>query len=132
MTEYNTRDNETNLGNIQITPQALEIISGIAISQVKGVHGMSRDAKTLLKNNYYRKGVNVHAGEQGELALDIHLSLEYGVNVPQVVREIQTEVKQQVLEMTDIYLEEVNIHITRIEVQEKDNGFDYKSYVGAK
>ena len=39
---------------------------------------------------------------------------EYGVNVPKVAKEIQKNVKDQVYYMTEVELDEVNVHILGI------------------
>lgn len=48
------------------------------------------------------------------MAIDVYCYLQYGVNIPQVVKEIQSNIKSQVLYMTEIDLAEVNIHIVDI------------------
>lgn len=74
--------------------------------------------KQLLGQSYYKNGVQL-SYEQDGINIDIYCNLKFGVNVPNVALEIQDRIREQVLQMTDIQLTEVNIHVMSI-VPEKE------------
>lgn len=102
------------LGEIEIAPKVLEVISHIAANEVDGVYALkgsfSADFKHLFGQSYYQNGVAL-SYEQDGINIDVYCNLKYGVNVPKVAYEIQEKVRDQVLQMTDIHLSEVNVHV---------------------
>ena len=107
--------NHDKLGDIELAPEVLEVISNIAANEVSGVYALkgtfSTDMKALFTNQTnYKKGVQL-SYEQDGINLDVYCNLNLGVNVPKVPLEIQERVKEQIYHMTDIELSEVNVHI---------------------
>lgn len=116
-----TDDVKQDGGEIVLAPEVIEVVVGIAASNVKGVYGMRGNLATnvteLLGRNAHGKGVYLKATDAG-LVVDLYCYLEYGAIVPKVALEMQNQVKQQVLHMTDLELAEVNIHVVGV-VSEK-------------
>jgi len=106
------------LGEIVVAPEVIEVIIGIAVSKVEGVHGMqstfASNITERLGRQTYGKGINLSNDDDGNLFADIYAYLDYGVVVPKVAIEMQAKVKQQVLSMTGLELKEVNIHVVSI------------------
>lgn len=107
--------NHDKLGDIELAPEVLEVISNIAANEVSGVYALkgtfSTDMKSLFTNQTnYNKGVQL-SYEQDGINIDVYCNLNLGVNVPKVALEIQERVKEQIYHMTDIELSEVNVHI---------------------
>ncbi|UDM32634.1 Asp23/Gls24 family envelope stress response protein [Lentilactobacillus laojiaonis] len=114
---------DPSLGVIEIAPHVLEIVSGIAASQVEGVNRMRSSLSTsvnelLGRKKEHSKGVKLTYSED-KLIVDIFVYLNYGVSVPKVALEIQDQVKQQLLFMTDLNVQEVNVHVEGV-VPEKE------------
>ena len=59
------------------------------------------------------------------MVVDIYVYLTYGVSVPNVAMEMQRVVKDNVLDMSDIVIDEVNIHVAGV-VPEKTPKPDFK------
>lgn len=118
---------EDALGTIQIAPRVLEIIAGIAASQVDGVsrmHGsIANSVNEFLGRSDHRRGVKLTTNND-ELAVDVTVYLNYGVSVPKTALEIQDKVKQQVSLMTDLKVTEVNVHIEGIIPEKSEQQVD--------
>lgn len=120
MTEESTvaiNDTKGTLGEIEVAPQVIEVISGIAANKVDGVYSMqgkmTSGVSELFGRVDHKKGVHLTSDEEG-LKVDIYCYLVYGVSVPKVALEIQEKVREQLLQMTDITLAEVNVHVVGI------------------
>lgn len=104
----------TDLGSIQIAPEVIEIIAGLAAVEVDGVAGMSGgfagDIAGLLGRKNLSKGVKVEAGTR-EAAVDVSILMEYGYRIPDVATAIQQNVKHAISSMTGLDVVEVNVHI---------------------
>ncbi len=121
---------EDRVGEVKINNEVIAIISGRVASDVKGVAGMSGGvvdglAKMLGKKSL-EKGVKVEIGEED---INVHLSIivQYGVGIPGVCSEIQTNVKRKVEEMTGRNVRTVDVSVQGIhfpadekEIEEKE------------
>ncbi|KPN79693.1 Uncharacterized protein RZ56_03620 [Apilactobacillus kunkeei] len=110
-------------GDIQISPNVLEVIASIASVQVKGVKRMRGSLATSVNELFGRKemgkGIRLNFKDE-KLIVDVYVYLNYGVSVPKVALEIQEQVKQQLLFMTELDLGEVNVHVEGV-VHEKQS-----------
>lgn len=107
----------TGLGKVEIAPEVIEVIAGIAASEVEGVAQMrgnfaSGVVERLGKKNH-GKGVKVELIEDG-IKVDVYCSMKFGISIPSVAREIQDNIRQALLNMTALEAQEVNIHVVGI------------------
>lgn len=106
---------ENSLGAIRIADEVVEVIAGLAASEVDGVAGMSGGfvgdlAHMLNRSKNLAKGVKVEVGQQ-EAAVDLFIIVEYGVRIPEVALHVQEAVKDAIESMTGLTVIETNIHI---------------------
>lgn len=106
----NTYDKEF-LGNVEISPQAIELIAGIAASKVKEVHSIQGYKKSNSLKGLVSKGVDLTTLSNGEFAITIRVALYHGAKIAKVAKFIQERIKEQVLFMCNIEIKEVNVHI---------------------
>ncbi|GAF39724.1 hypothetical protein FC83_GL000873 [Agrilactobacillus composti DSM 18527 = JCM 14202] len=115
------QDQDDGRGRIEIAPEVLEIILGIAANQIDGVYEMRGTLANNINAWFGRvnrgKGVSVKI-DGDNLVVDVYVYLNYGVSVPKVAIAIQQTLKEQLLYMTDLQLDEVNIHVVGL-VSEK-------------
>lgn len=106
---------ENSLGSIRIADEVVEVIAGLAASEVEGVVGMSGGlvgdlAHMLARNKNLSKGVKVEVGEH-EVAVDLFIVMEYGVSIPEVALSVQESVKEAIETMTGLKVVEANVHV---------------------
>lgn len=118
---------DQSLGTIELAPCVLEIIAGIAASEIDGVSKMygslANNVSELLGRSDRRRGVKL-SGNNDDLTIDVDVYINYGVSVPTLAAQIQARVKQQVALMTDLTVGEVNVHIKGIVPPKNDNPVD--------
>jgi len=110
------------LGRVEISPEVIEVISGIAAAEVDGVATMrgsfaSGVAERLGRKNH-GKGVKVELGEDG-VKVDISVIMVYGVSIPEVARKIQNNVQQTLQSMTGIDIRAINVHIVGVHFEKE-------------
>ncbi|WP_151734345.1 Asp23/Gls24 family envelope stress response protein ['Paenibacillus yunnanensis' Narsing Rao et al. 2020] len=114
MSTIGTEYERTEIGEIQIAPEVIEVIAGLATVEVKGVAGMSGGFAggivELLGRKNLSKGVKVEVGQR-EAAVDVSVIIEYGYRLPEVAAEIQRNVKRSIETMTGLTVVEVNVQI---------------------
>ncbi|EHQ88099.1 Asp23/Gls24 family envelope stress response protein [Desulfosporosinus youngiae] len=106
---------DNSLGSIRIADEVVEVIAGLAASEVEGVVGMSGGlvgdlANMLGRNKNLSKGVKVEVGEH-EVAVDLFIVVEYGVSIPDVAMGVQEAVKDAIESMTGLKVVEANVHV---------------------
>ncbi|AKO94093.1 MULTISPECIES: Asp23/Gls24 family envelope stress response protein [Priestia] len=110
-------ENENALGKVEIAPEVIEVIAGIAASEVAGVGQMrgnfaSGVVEKLGKKNH-GKGVKVELSEEG-IKIDVFCSMNYGVSIPTVASQVQDNIREALKNMTALELAEVNVHIVGV------------------
>lgn len=123
---------KTDIGNIQIAPEVIEIIAGLATVEVDGVAGMSggfgSGVAELLGRKNLSKGVKVDVGQR-EAVIDVSIIINYGQRIPAVASEIQRNVKQAIESMTGLDVVEVNVHIHGVHFKPAERAADEESTV---
>ncbi|KGA97901.1 hypothetical protein BALCAV_0207670 [Alkalihalobacillus alcalophilus ATCC 27647 = CGMCC 1.3604] len=113
-------EQKSELGKVEISPEVIEVIAGIAASEVEGVANMrgnfaSGVAEKLGRKNH-GKGVRVDLNDDGIL-VDVSVVIMYGVSVPEVAKLIQTNIQQALQTMTAIQLNAINVHVVGIQFE---------------
>ncbi|MDR0899591.1 MAG: Asp23/Gls24 family envelope stress response protein [Lactobacillaceae bacterium] len=103
-------------GATYVSAIALEAIASLAVKDIKGVvnlHGTvyERANSLISKSANEAKGVDVTQDPDGKLNFLIHVSLEFGVNIPKTAISIQEAVKTAVNQSTDLDVKNVDLVI---------------------
>ena len=113
--------NTTNIGNINITAEAIASLAGELANECYGVVGMAskrlvKDSMAMiLRKENYSKGVVVRQNERG-IELDIYVIIAYGVRIMEVVNEMQKKVKYELENMFDMDFTSINVYVQGIKV----------------
>ena len=127
MSDYNT-----GLGKVEIAPEVIEVIAGIAAAEVEGIAHMRGNFATgvvekLGKKNH-GKGVKVDlTGET--IKVDLYCVMKFGVSIPKVAQEVQDNIREALLNMTAIDAGEVNIHVVGIQFENAKQESDYEQEI---
>ena len=129
--QFITLDNKkSDLGKIKVAPNVIEVITSIATIDVDGVNKMRGNFSSSVQGLFGRKershGVKLVFNDDDNLDVDVFVYLDYGVSVPKVALQIQDQVKQQLLFMTDLQVGSVNVHVEGV-VPEKATKVDTDS-----
>ncbi|RNC29263.1 MAG: Alkaline shock protein 23 [Candidatus Dichloromethanomonas elyunquensis] len=109
---------ENPIGSVRIADEVVEVIAGMAASEVEGVAEMSGGfvgdlANMLGRSKNVSKGIKVEVGEN-EAAVDLFLAVDYGVSIPDVAQKVQEAVKEAIEGMTGLSVLAINVHIQGI------------------
>lgn len=110
---------EENVGVVQIADDVVAMIASLATTEVEGVNAMAGNitnelmSKVGVKN--LTKGVRVDVLE-GNVTVDLAVTMEYGYNIPATCQRVQTKVKAAIENMTGLTCSDVNIRIAGVKV----------------
>ena len=109
--EYLTQTDQD--GSINISDVMVTIASG-AIGEIEGVGAMMTTVTEQITEQFTGKkpsrGVHMEV-QDGEIVLDIYLTVKYGFPIPEVASKVQDAVMSAVASMTGFAVKAVNVHV---------------------
>ena len=116
-------ENDTELGSVQIHNNVIAAIARLAAVKVPGVADMSTgivdDIAGIIRKKSSDRGIRV-AFEDSGVVIELHVILEYGVRIPNVAWQLQTEVRQAVEQMTGKHVKSVQVVVQGVKLPESD------------
>lgn len=111
-------------GIVKISDEVVEVIAGIAASEIKGVVGMSAGlvngiSQILSGKKNLSKGVKVNVGEDSA-SIDLYIVVEYGIKIPELAEEVQSNVKKSVESMTGLNVSGVNVYVQNVSITKEE------------
>ncbi|EST11065.1 Asp23/Gls24 family envelope stress response protein [Sporolactobacillus laevolacticus] len=114
---------QEDLGRIEISPEVIEVIASLAAVEVVGVGDMHGNFASgmveKLGGRNYRKGVKVDLTEEG-INIDVQLTMNYGVSIPEVAEKVQDNIAQALKRMTALDAHEINVHVVGVRFENKE------------
>lgn len=108
---------ENHLGDIELHQHYFSDLIGQTVTACFGVSGMAtanatQNIRKILfkKNNYIDQGVAVR-NEGGDLVIDLHIIVTYGVNIKAIVDSIINKVSYTVEQATGLTVKKVNVFV---------------------
>ena len=122
----NVKLNETQNGSVSFASDVIATIAGLAATEVEGVAsklGSGLGLVDMLRKNQSNralaKGVKIET-EGTKVVCHINVTVEYGIPVPQIARDIQENVKHAIENMTGLEVTEIDVYVQGISF-EKEN-----------
>ena len=115
-------------GKTTIADVVVAKIAGIAARDVSGVHELVTQgvggavtglAQRMTGADTHTQGVNVEVGEL-EAVIDIRLTVDYGVSIPQVAEGVRRNIMDRLRAMTGLVVKEVNIDVADLYFPEEE------------
>ena len=109
-------DHGQSAGNLKISRDVLATIARYATMEIEGVASLASFTTNIrgwLLIKQSAKPITIDLNDD-IAAIDIHVNIKAGVNIPQTAEKIQSAVKEAVQNMTGIAVSRVNINIAEI------------------
>lgn len=110
---------DTRLGDVQISDDALAAIAGIAATEVEGVASMAGNITNELVSKFgvksLSKGVKISV-DDGQVFVDVSINILYEKNIPEVSAKVQERVKTLIESMTGLTVQEVKVKVAGVVV----------------
>ncbi|EUJ31786.1 hypothetical protein MFLO_08242 [Listeria floridensis FSL S10-1187] len=112
------------LGKIEIAPEVIGVIAGLAASEVDYVASMQGGFASEMRERLggavnYRKGVKIDLVEDGIL-VDLYCTVLFGASIPIVAENVQNAVRGTIFDMTGLNVLEVNVHIVGVQFEKTE------------
>lgn len=113
----NIQSENTNHGIIDISPEVIEVIASIAVTETRGVKNLENNFASgnieKLGKKYRGRGVKVET-KNNDLKISAYVTLNTSNNVHQIAELVQKNVNHAIKTMLDADVTEVNVHIVNI------------------
>lgn len=112
----------TQLGNINITEEAIAELAGGVVTECYGVVGMASQKflkdgfAELLRKDNFTKGVVVRKTDEG-FEIDLYVILSYGVKISEIVLSVQKKVKYMLERSLEQTFVKVNVFVQGVKVE---------------
>ncbi len=109
---------EEDAGTVKISDEVVGVIASNAAKEIEGVASVTTGivgdlSKKFTGKKNGTKGVKVTM-ENGTAVIDLHMSVDYGVKIPEVSLKVQNNIKTVVETMTGLTVSAVNIFIQSV------------------
>jgi uncharacterized alkaline shock family protein YloU len=103
------------LGRVTISSEAVAQIAGHAAAESYGVVGMVPRGRVpkLLTRDRLTQGIAVRGTGEG-LVIDLHVVVEYGLNLAEVAATVRSRVGYEVGRLTGLPVDAVEVHIADV------------------
>ena len=107
---------KTDRGDIVITSDVITTLAGAAATNCFGVKGMAKRGMSdglihLLKREAMGKGILVTYHPDGTISIELHIVVDYGVNIAALIPSIIDRVRYDVEGATDVKVKSVDIFV---------------------
>jgi len=103
-------------GEIIITSDVITTLAGAAATSCFGVKGMAKRSMSdgivhLLKREAMGKGVFVTYHDDGSISIELHIIVDYGVNILAITTSIIDQVRYQIESTTGLIVSSVDVFV---------------------
>lgn len=110
----------TDLGRIKIAKEVVAMVAGNAATECYGLVGMaSRSVQDgiaeLLGRESLSRGVSIDSSGDS-LEIELYIIVEYGVNIPEVARNVVEKVRYTMETMLGLKVGKININVQGVRV----------------
>lgn len=116
----NMAENEE-IGEIKISEEVIQVVAGIAVSEVDGISVTNSLAEGIVEKfvrRNYGRGIKVSL-EDNVADIYLHITVNYGIKIPDTAFLLQENVKKAIETFTDITVNKVNVFVDGINMEEE-------------
>lgn len=108
-------------GVVSISDNVISKIAGLSAIECFGIVGLTnggirQEIVQLLRKEYLTKGIKVNHINDGEVVIDFHIIVAYGVNIATVAQNLVSAVGYNIREQLGINVNKINVYIDGVRV----------------
>ncbi|AEB75935.1 Asp23/Gls24 family envelope stress response protein [Clostridium botulinum] len=112
------QETDMEMGIVKISDEVVEVIAGLAASEIDGIEGMSTTlvggiTQILSGKKNLSKGIKVNV-EENSATIDLYVVVKYGIKIVDVAKSVQENVKKSVELMTGLNLTAINVYVQNV------------------
>ena len=109
------------IGTVSLDENVVAQVAGLTALDCFGIVGMGivslKDGLVKqLKRDNISKGVSVKFDENGDIVIDFHIVVAYGVSIKAVTDNLMQSVKYKVEDFTSLKVSQINVYVEDVKV----------------
>lgn len=120
VSEVNPLVHQEAIGDVNIAPSVIETIAEKVLRDFPGIAPVEWYQAGFTGMFRYDRDVMLHNDEE-RLVLDVVVKAHYQRDIPQTVYALQQRLHEQIMDMTDIDLDEIRIYVNDLMMDTADN-----------
>ncbi|MDR1150219.1 MAG: Asp23/Gls24 family envelope stress response protein [Clostridiales bacterium] len=113
---------EDEKGQLQVSEEVIAIIANNAALEIQGVVNNNYNlAKRLWGKKKILKDIKIDFSGEEKINIFMNISIDFGYKIPEVMQEVQKNVKISIENMTGLTVEQIDLNITGINLTKKES-----------
>jgi len=115
-------DQKIDLGSVQVHKKVFAEIIASALKEVTGVKLIDKSIGNRLGEVFGKKdypGISIKVDDSHDVTLELKVLVQYGINIPDIARQVQETVKNAVDKTLDVTLKDIHVNVQGITRGEK-------------
>ena len=115
-------DAKIDLGSVQVHKKVFAEIIASALKEVSGVQLIEKNIGNRLIEMFGKKdfpGIDIKVDDHHEVTLEVKVLVQYGINIPDVARQVQETVKSAIDKTLDVSVKDIKVNVQGIARGEK-------------
>lgn len=111
-----------NKGKLTCNKKILCSIVSLATREISGVSGLKSNFKSKFLNLFSSEkvpGVLIKFNPNGNVIVDVYITVENGCSIPDVAYRVQENIKNNIASMVDMRTSKVNVHIVGVDFNDE-------------
>lgn len=105
---------ETKYGTVRVQPyMILQVVENSVLESYGIVAIARRSAKEKLKSVFTKKksreGIEVELSESGTASIKVHVFVEFGISIPEVIKNVAERIKYDVQKTTGVEVSDIEV-----------------------
>ena len=110
----------TPLGRITISSDAIAQIVAETAFECYGVVGMKGSLRgRMARGRGHERGIEIRRDREGAVTVDLHVVVEYGLNLAEVASSVRNRVAYEVARLTGLAVKAVEVHVDAVRTSAK-------------
>ncbi|MBF0484811.1 MAG: Asp23/Gls24 family envelope stress response protein [Candidatus Omnitrophica bacterium] len=112
-------ENNKEIGTVQVDKNVLAQVIRLAVAKIDGARlyqstGLSLYFKNLV-DKFKAEGITIRVDPPNNLSLKVNLEVRYGLNVNDTAKQVQNQIKEDILKLITINIKSIDIRVRSIE-----------------
>jgi len=108
------QDDKLDCGSVQVHKKVLAELVQSALEGIEGISLVHKNMGDRLSELFGQRkfpGIHIRLDDNGDISLEVKVTVRYGINIPDVARQAQEAIKSALEKAVDVRLKNININV---------------------
>lgn len=105
---------ETRYGTVSVSPYLISQVVENSVLESYGIVSLGKKStkeklKFVFSKKKFREGIEVELLEDGSASIKVHVVVEFGISIPEVIKNVAERIKYDVQKMAGVKVENIEV-----------------------